>query len=223
MLEEAGAEVVHVPLIRVIDPLDGGAALRAELHRLDRYRWLVVTSAHGAARVGEAASRHPAVRLAAVGTTTAERLARLAGRPVDVVPTIQQARGLSEGLGRHAHPGDPILVAQADRADGSFVADLERRGFAVTACTAYRTEPLPPDPDAVAGADVLVLASGSAATAWAATSLEHTPPVVVAIGPSTAAVARDAGIEVTDVAADHSVGGLVVATIDAVTSRRRRA
>ncbi|MBT7429357.1 MAG: hypothetical protein HN783_06060, partial [Ilumatobacter sp.] len=89
MLAERGADVVHVPLIVVTDPPDHGAALQREFDRLDRYSWLVVTSPAGAERVGKVAALHPQIRLAAVGTATEQRLAALAGRPVDLVPHRQ--------------------------------------------------------------------------------------------------------------------------------------
>ena len=39
-----GAEVVHVPLIEIAEPLDGGAELQGVLHVLDDVDWVVVTS-----------------------------------------------------------------------------------------------------------------------------------------------------------------------------------
>jgi uroporphyrinogen-III synthase len=61
-------------------------------------------------------------------------------------------------------------------------------------------------------ADVLLLASGSAARSWAEAIGTATPPLVVAIGPSTADAARAVGLAVSAVASDHSVEGLVEAT-----------
>ena len=46
------------------------------------------------------------------------------------------------------------------------------------------------------------------------------PPVVVCMGPITAAAASDAGIEVTAVADPHTLDGLVAATIAAFAARR---
>jgi uroporphyrinogen-III synthase len=66
-----------------------------------------------------------------------------------------------------------------------------------------------PDPGAVAGADALLLASGSAAQAWVDAMGPAGPPIVVAIGPMTAAVADRLGLKVSGVAADHSLDGLV--------------
>ena len=43
LLEARGATVVHVPLIEVLDPADGGIDLQRALERLDDVDWLVVT------------------------------------------------------------------------------------------------------------------------------------------------------------------------------------
>ena len=64
LLAEAGATVLHLPLIAIVDAEDGGAGLTALLDRVDDFDWLIVTSQHGAIRVG-AAARGRRVRLAA--------------------------------------------------------------------------------------------------------------------------------------------------------------
>jgi uroporphyrinogen-III synthase/uroporphyrinogen III methyltransferase/synthase len=79
----------------------------------------------------------------------------------------------------------------------------------VTACVAYRTVLLRPDPSTVADADALVLASGSSAQAWADAFGDRTPPVVVAIGPTTAAMAEKLGLELSAVATESSLAGLL--------------
>ena len=83
-LAAAGARVEHVPLIAIGPPADGGSALHAALGDLAEFDWLVVTSANGAAAVGDAVAGAPDVRLAAVGPATAAALAGEvgpAGRP----------------------------------------------------------------------------------------------------------------------------------------------
>ena len=209
LLAARGAEAVHVPLIRIATASDGGTSLRRELDALEHYDWLVVTSVPGAERVGRAA-QGGRVRLAAVGTATARVLADLAGRPVDLVPPIQRATSLAETLIEAAGP-DPrrVLVAQGDLADDTLVGLLAAAGHQVTAVEAYRTVLRRPDPDEVADADALALASGSAARAWVEALGVGGPPVVVAIGPTTEGVARELGLKVTSVAADHSLEGLV--------------
>lgn len=225
LLTARGAVVVHVPMIAVGDPPDGGAALRRELDALDSFEWLVVTSPEGARRVAAAAAAS-SVRLAAVGTATARALGEAAGRAVDVVPATQRATALAAALVSASEDaaGGRVLVAQADRAAGDVGVVLRDAGLEVVEVTAYSTsissptreadrsssgETSPPAPSSVAAADAVLFASGSAVRGWLAEFGSWAPPVVVAIGPSTAAVATELGLDITGIAADHSLEGLV--------------
>jgi uroporphyrinogen-III synthase len=220
LLAAAGAEVVHVPLIEIAEPLDGGAELQAVLQVLEHVDWVVVTSHHGAARVGAALARHPGVKTAAVGTRTASDLARLSGRAVDVVPARQTATDLLEAMPLDGK-GQVVVIAQADRAATALSVGLSQLGYRVRPVVAYRTlaRALGPEERAAAlGADAVAFASGSAAQAWYDAIGTETPAIVVAIGPTTEGTARACGIEVTHVAEEHSVQGLVDALIAACTA-----
>ena len=168
MLEARGATVVHVPLIEIQEPTDGGERFRRELAGLRNFDWLVVTSVPGAERVGRAAAETRRTALAAVGSATARVLADLAGLPVDLLPSVQRAETLADLLiERCQGVRSRMFVAQADRAEPTLTERLIDAGHDVTACVAYRTVLLRPDPSTVADADALVLASGSSAQAWA--------------------------------------------------------
>jgi uroporphyrinogen-III synthase len=200
LLSELGAQVVHVPLIEIADPADGGSALRRALLRLAAFDWLAVTSVNGAERVGPYVARHPAVRLAAVGPSTARALAAAAGRPVDLVATVPRVEGL---LAEFPRPPVRVLVAQADRAGSALADGLSAAGHQVEAVTAYRTITRRPDPAELAelaSVDAVVFASGSAATGWVEALGATIPAFVVAVGPSTARVAQSQGLCVTHVA-----------------------
>jgi uroporphyrinogen-III synthase len=217
LLAEAGADVVHVPLIEIAEPIDGGAELQAVLQLLDNVDWLVVTSHHGAARVGSALARHPGVRTATVGTRTAADLAQLSERPVDVVPGRQTAADLLESMPTDG-AGKVVVVAQADRADTALAVGLSQMGYRVRPVVAYRTLARTPSDEeraAALEADAVAFASGSAAQAWHDAIGTETPPLVVSIGPTTAGAARACGLDVTHVAIEHSVQGLVDAVIAA--------
>jgi uroporphyrinogen-III synthase len=211
LLRARGAAVIHVPLIATCEPVDGGAELRATLSVLHTFDWLVVTSAAGAERVGDAAARSPDTRLAAVGSATARALRSAAGRPVDLVPGVQRADRLAEELVAALGPVPKrVLVVQADRADDTVTERLAAARHLVTTVVGYRTVLQTPDPSALAGADALLLASGSAARAWVGAVGVDGPPIVVAIGPTTAGVAEQLGLKVTATATDHSLDGLVI-------------
>jgi uroporphyrinogen-III synthase len=210
MLEARGAIVVHAPLISIEDPADGGKGLRDALNGLGGYDWLLVTSVPGAERVGAAARASTDVRLGAVGTATARTLATLAGRDVDVTPAVQTGAGLAAALADVVADPMRALVVQADRAPSTLVDSLQEAGHDVTVCVGYRTVLLEIDPHVVVDADALVLASGSSAESWVASVGLETPPVVVAIGPTTADAARRFGLKISSVSADHSLAGLVI-------------
>ena len=185
LLAEAGAIVMHVPLI-AIEPIADVAV------SLDGAAWLVVTSQHGAAAVGAA------------------------GRPADLVPVRQTAADLVEsfpaGTGR-------VVLALGDLAAPTLAEGLRDKGWAADTSVVYRTLPQIPDPDvraAVLAADAVAFASGSAASAWFAAIGTATPPVVVAIGPTTAGVARSHDLRVTHVAATYDLPGLVQAVVAAL-------
>lgn len=212
LLDRQGANVVHVPLIEVVDadPHDLASAWSNDPD------WLIVTSAAGADRVAGEVARRKGLRLAAVGGATARRLELLAGRPVDLVPGRQRADALVEEFIRANHDPQRVLVAQADRAAPTLVDRLVSAGHDVTAVVAYRTRVRTPDVvdrESISAADAVVFASGSAAQGWADAfgdgAAEALPPVVIAIGPTTADVAARFGLKITHVAADHSLAGVI--------------
>ena len=213
-LEIHGATVDRVRLTDVAEPQDSGIALADALDRLGEFDWLVVTSVNGAQRVGDAARRCRSVRLGSVGVATADVLAELAGRPVDLVPAVQRVEGL---LAEFPTERSKVLVAQGDLATPALVVGLRQRGHVVTAVEAYRTVPRPLSDSELRrmqGADVVVLASGSAAIAFARTG--GASGAVVAIGPVTAEAARDAGLVVASTAAspaDVDVIDAIAATL----------
>jgi len=207
-LAELGAEVVHVALLEIGPPSDGGAALRRALARLGSFDWLVVTSINGARAVGADAATTGGVRLAAVGPATAAALAALAGRPVDLIAQVPRVEGL---LAEFPTGPSRVLVAQADRAGAELVEGLVARGHEVEAVTAYATVSRQPPAEELAaldGVDAVVFASGSAAEAWVALRGPATPAVVVAVGPMTERAARRAGLIVTHVADSPGPAGV---------------
>ena len=209
MLARRGATVVHEPLIEVVEPADGARALDDALAQLDGYDWLIVTSPAGAERVGAAARAATRVRLAAVGTATAKVLEHECGRRVDLVPKVQHAEALAERFVAETPARQRVLIAQADIAAPTLADALQLGGHEVTAVTAYRTVPKQPASDVALRADAVLFASGSSVASWCRSFGPIGPPLRVAIGPSTAAVARRLGLKLSGVASDHSLEGLV--------------
>lgn len=212
MLEAVGANVVEVPLIAIEEPEDEGRERDEVLQRLHDFDWVVVTSPNGAERVAPflaaaiaADDSAPFPFLAAVGAATANTV----GVAVNLVAEPARAEVLAsvfpDGNGR-------VLVVQGNLADASLSDAIESKGWHVTRVVAYRTVHVRPDPAMVEpalSADVLLLASGSAATAWFDAFGNDTPPVVVAIGPSTAKVASGLGFHVSATAPEQTLESLI--------------
>jgi uroporphyrinogen-III synthase len=194
-LEEIGADVVECPLIEIErtsdEPVDG-----------EGYEWLVVTSPNGADEIARRGRNLP--RIAAVGPGTAEAL-RAHGLEPAFVPRESSQDGL---LREFPRPAGRVLFAAAEGARRRPIDELGADFVPL-----YRTRLLAPDPP---DGDVVVLASGSAARAYA--GVGGAAPAVT-IGPETTRVAESVGLEVVREAATHDLAGLVAAVRDLITSR----
>ena len=218
-LRELGAAVEEVPVIRVEDPVDGGAALARAVAAVGSYDWVVLTSPNGAARfcAGLRDGRDLAgVRLAAIGPGTAQVLAEH-HLVADLVPERYVAEGLLEAFADPPGTGGRVLLARAAVARDVLPEGLRSRGWGVDVVPAYRTVPVELDE-----ADVRRIAASDVVTFTSSSTVEHlvaavgpdaVPPVVACIGPVTAATARELGLAVTVEAPVHTVDGLVDALV----------
>ncbi|MBP7629692.1 MAG: uroporphyrinogen-III C-methyltransferase [Acidimicrobiales bacterium] len=225
-LRSLGASVIEAPTIEVVDPSDGGAALRAAVDELSSgtgaYDWLVVTSVNGVERTFDHlpdARVLAGVRVAAVGTATAEALA--ARRIVaDLVPERFVAEGLIEAFPAPPPEGGRVLLARAEVARTELPDALRAMGWEVHDVAAYRTAPAAVADDVaerIAAADAVTFTSSSTVTNLvAAVGADRVPPVVASIGPVTTATARKLGLEVTVEATPHTTEALLAALVEAL-------
>ena len=185
-LRAQGFEPIACPVIAT-EPIDDGPI------DVTGYEWVIVTSANGAAELG---ARHIGVlrRVAAVGELTAAAL-EAQGIAVEFVPTLASQEGLLAELPR---PVGRALFVGAEGARRLLADELPADFRAV-----YRTVELTPAPP---DGDLVLLASASAAAAWA--RLGSTVPAIT-IGPQTTAAALDAGLTVVAEADTQNVTGLV--------------
>jgi uroporphyrinogen-III synthase len=188
-LEQLGHEVIVCPLIAV-EPI-GPPVVDASGHD-----WLVVTSVNGARELGRRLQGR-ARMTAAVGPGTADALAAEGLEP-DLVPEVSTQEGLLEAMPR---PAGRVLLAAAEDARRLLVQELDADFVPL-----YRTREL--RPAAFPDADLVVLASPSAARAYAA--LRRAAPSVT-IGPQTTAAAQAAGTAVVAEAWPHDLDGLAAA------------
>lgn len=188
-LEALGHEVAVHPLVE-IEPIGDGPV------DLAGYDWLLVTS-RNAARELLRRARGTWPRVAAIGPGTAAVL-REGGVEPALVPDVATQEGLLAAL--PARPGR-VLFAGAEAARRLLADEL-----GADVVTLYRTRELRPA-EPLEG-ELVVLASASAARAYAALALDVP---AVSIGPQTTAAARAAGVRVAAEATSHDVAGLVEA------------
>jgi uroporphyrinogen III methyltransferase/synthase len=187
-LEELGHEVVECPLIR-IEPLAGPVDVEG-------YEWVIVTSPNGARElVSRAQGELP--KIAAVGPGTAEALRERGVEPA-FVPSVSSQDGLLDEFPR---PAGRVLFAAAEGARRRPIEELDADFVAL-----YRTHLV--RPTTLPEGDVVVLASGSAARAFAELG---TDIPAVSIGPQTTRTAEAAGLRVVAQAGTHDVDGLISA------------
>jgi uroporphyrinogen-III synthase len=186
-LDALGVDVVECPLIEIErtsdEPIDAAG-----------YEWVIVTSPNGADELARRGRNLP--KVAAVGPGTAESL-RAHGIEPAFVPRVSSQDGL---LAEFPRPGGRVLFAAAE---GARRRPIEALGADFVPL--YRTRLLAPQPPQ---GDVVVLASGSAARAYAA--IGGMSPAVT-IGPETSRVAESVGLTVAGEAETHDLDGLVAA------------
>jgi uroporphyrinogen-III synthase len=192
-LEARGHDVVECPLIEIErtsdEPIDAAG-----------YDWVIVTSPNGADEIARRGRNLP--KLAAVGPGTAERLHEHGLEPA-FVPKVSSQDGL---LAEFPRPAGRVLFAAAANSRRRPIEELGADFVPL-----YATRLLAPEPPE---GDVVVLASGSAARAYAAVG-GRAP--AVAIGPQTSRVAESVGLTVVAEAKSHDLDGLLAA-VDAVAS-----
>ena len=212
LLEARDAIVVEVPLIAISEPDDDGRERDEVLQRFHEFDWIVVTSPNGADRVAPFLSAAQAAgdattmpMIAAVGEATA--------RSLDTTVSLVATPARADILANMFPSGEgTVLLVQGNLADDELFLALQSKGWNVLKVVAYHTVQLRPAAEVAnnaLAADILFLASGSAASAWFDAFGATTPPLVVAIGPSTAKVAANLGLDVTAVAPEQSLESMI--------------
>lgn len=204
------------------------AAVDDRLIHLERYAWVVFTSANGVAAFFDRLRflgqdvRGLTGRLAAVGQETCRRLGELC-LTVDLVPAGESSQeGLLAAFGSVSHlAGQSVLLVVGDRRGAQLATGLREGGALVDEAVVYRTVPRPLDEgvrrDLLENRlDAVVFTSGSTAQfLWAALGAEEREAlgrlVRVSIGASTSRTLDRLGLAPTAVAARPDTESLVEA------------
>lgn len=222
-LKALGALVIHLPVTKVVESGDAHL-IKKVIDELDTFDWVVFSSANGVRQFLDKVSDYGAIeklkspRLAAVGPLTAELLSKMLRSP-DVVPEQYISDQIASVLGEVR--GKKILLASARQARKNLALSLKSSGAEVIELGHYDVV-FNSDPNLVKiveeaeTPDFLTFASGSSVRAFAklleGTSrnwLKQVP--AVCIGPATAEVLKEYGVEPYRVAEVYTAEGIIAA------------
>jgi uroporphyrinogen III methyltransferase/synthase len=221
-LREAGAEAVCVPMLHAVAASPAPPGLAEALAGCDA----VCFTSRNAVRFlppRAAAALRPGARVFCVGPATAAAARRAGFADATCPPSRWDAEGLLEHVRRSFPPaGRRFLFVRGARARAALPQGLRDAGAHVEEAVVYRTEPVPVDEAALRAAlvrgelDALTFTSGSAARRFAScldpeARRAARGAVVGAIGATTAAALREAGLEPAVVAEQAGGRGLVEA------------
>lgn len=221
-LAELGAQVLVQPMIRISDPADW-EPVDAALADLDRYDWLVFSSANGVRYLLDrllATKRDVRklgnVRLAAIGPATADEIARYRLR-ADLVPGEYRAEALAAKLIEDA-AGRTFLLARASRGREVLAEELREAGGTVDQVVVYSsTDVEAPDPEVAASLAagridwITVTSSAIARSLVRLFGDDLRRARLASISPVTSDVLRQLGHEPAVEAARYTMNGLVEA------------
>lgn len=226
-LRGLGAEVLHLPLIRMEPP--GDLREFAELVRdAHQYEWIVFTSSNGVEaffemfyKLYDDAREIGGAKFAAVGAATAQRLKDHRFH-VDLVAESFHAEALAETFRKQTNIENiKLLLVRPEQTRGVLSGELGKMGAIVDEAIAYRTAPETEDPAGARrqltaeGADLLVFTSPSTVRNFFALKLPLPSGLKFAsIGPVTTQTLKECGVRPDIEAARHDVPGLLAAIAD---------
>lgn len=235
-LEELGAEVLEIPLVRITGE-SHPETLEDVFTEFWGYEWIVFTSANGVRHFFEQFFQRfndlrslGGVRFAAIGAATAREIEAF-HLAVELVPERSTAEGLSEALVKTGSLDNvKVLVVTGSRNRDVLVKKLTDAMAIVDQLPVYRTDPAPLQDNPAAadfrdkGADLIVFTSSSAVSSFVeqARQLKLKPeakqPKAGSLGPITSEKLRSAGIPIAVEAQKQTLDSLVEAICSYFTS-----
>jgi uroporphyrinogen-III synthase len=238
LLRARGAIARVLPTIRLAPPTDPAPLARA-VAALDRYDWVVFTSANGVdawfanlRAQGLDARALGGRRLAAIGPGTGAAL-EAHGLHADLVAREHRGEGLATALLEHielaARARTRVLLPRAEVARDALPEMLAAAGVTVDVTPAYRTDPVDPSAAdalraAIAGRRVDAVLFTASSTVAQFCALFDDPPAatrdlrLASIGPITSETMRARGLRVDVEASPYTMTAL----IDALEASYRR-
>ncbi len=213
-LESLGVSVVQLPLLEIVKPPDGGAALVDAIDGLADYTWVAFTSANAVSTVMDALADRPwpaHVRCAVVGNATGRAVSDR-GLSVDVVADPSTAAHLARQM--PVDETDRVLAPLATLASDDLVDGLTDRGVSALRVDAYATTAPIHSADAIDRAlasDLVLLTAPSVVNRLVELADGRSVPAGICIGPRTNERAQEFALAVEAVADPHDDDGLLAA------------
>ena len=230
LLERVGAKVLEIPTIEIKARLN--PALDEAIKNISHYQWLMFTSVHGvqifmdrAKKMGNLSSWTDSIvfpNICCIGPATAKKTEEY-GFQADLAPLIYQAEGILEDF-IHLHSGDitnlHILIPRASRARNILPNTLKDKGAVVDVVAIYDTVVPETSRSRLTdllkkeSPDLITFTSSSTVTNFVDLAPEHITLqkfCYAAIGPITAATAKEYGLNIVIQANKSSIPDLVSA------------
>ena len=227
ILKEEGAEAISFSLIRTermkLPELD------VALKEIDKYNWIVFTSANGVECFFEEMQEirkdirdlaH--VRFAVIGDGTKKALEEH-GIFCDFIPTAYSSKDMAEAMVPHIGKDESVLLLRAEEANRVLPDALEEAGISHTCISLYHTVTDERKADElnrlIKMADYVTFASSSAVRAFVSMvdNLDEVKGKYISIGPVTTKTAQENGLSIAKTAVVYTARGMVETMIqDAV-------
>ena len=228
-LQELGANIIELPVIKVVEP-DSYKKLDESIDRQvsdEYYDWLVFTSANGVTYFANRIKQKEldirvfkGTKIAAVGSSTAAVLEKLGVR-VDLVPKEYKAEGLIEAM--PDTKGLKVLMPRAKVAREILPEELIKAGAQVDVVDAYQTIADPEGKKRINELedkiDFVTFTSSSTVKNFISALGEKRDDIlktakIAVIGPITAKTAEKEGLKVDAIADPHTIDGLMKAVVE---------
>ncbi len=229
LLAERGAEPVELPAIEIKLETDSPGLSRA-LDNLERYHWIIFTSANGVAAFFQGLHRRnldaralKGISIGAIGPATAGILGDKGIVP-DYLPEVYTTEGIVEGIKGRDITGRRFLLPRADIADEKLGEAIRQLGGEVEEVTVYRTSPARASIEKArkllrsGQIDVITFTSSSTVSnlmaALGGEKVALNGVRIASIGPRTSETAIRAGLRVDITAGEQTMPGLAAAIED---------
>ncbi|WP_456439365.1 uroporphyrinogen-III synthase [Caldithrix abyssi] len=146
LIEKEGGKAVLFPTIATVAAEENIAGQERVIARLEQFDWLIFTSENAVKfflkRLQDGAIQLPAIKIAAVGSRTAETLEK-EGIPIHLIPDDFSAKGLIDAFATSELRGTRILIPSSNLAREELQTGLKLHGAQVETVIFYKTVPNP--------------------------------------------------------------------------------